>query len=362
VVRRDLFKVSEPFITDQASAHENWQPLFVGDHRSSSGPAWATSILASERARLRSMAGDRTPTVVHAHFAIDAVLGARIARRFGAPLVVTLHGFDVTRSRRSMLMSGRPRLLEYCLKRRTVLRNAAVFLAVSDFIREAAIQAGFPAERLRVHHIGIPVPGIELPVRLDSGADVISIIHVARLVENKGTATLIRAIALLRDRGVRTRLTVIGDGPEKDNLVALSAELDIAAKVRFEGARPHDVTRGMIAANDILCVPSQRVANGDSEGFGMVLLEAGAAGTPIVASATGGITDFVEDGVTGVAVPERDVEALATGLSRVIASDELREGLRTNAWRRLVDDFDVRKQTNALETVFDEILTARSRG
>ncbi len=157
--------------------------------------------------------------------------------------------------------------------------------------------------------------------------------------------------ARLRDEGVVVPVTLIGDGPERPRLerLASNARLD----VKFLGSRPHeDVVRAMRVAA-ALCAPSRSTRTGEREGFGMVLLEAQATGLPVVATSSGGMVEAVDDGRTGLLVPEGDQAALTAALRACLTDPDLRDRL-TRATRPWVEQhFDLRRQTHRLEDWYD---------
>jgi glycosyltransferase involved in cell wall biosynthesis len=359
IFRRDLFKVSEPFIQDQAAAHR-WRVTFIGDHVAGAPPTEVAFFLASARDALQKHLASQPPDIVHAHFGVDISGALPLARRYGVPLVVTLHGFDVTRHRRSCVMSGRPNLVRYGMFRPSILGSVDHCFAVSEFIRSAAIEAGAPTERMMVHHIGTPLTN--LPKKEPSPAAApppLRIAHVARLVEKKGTRILLEAVALAEARGVTCEVVVVGDGPLRAALSKLATRLGLSDRVEFRGAQPHSRTLEIIAAAHVLCLPSIVARNGDAEGLGMVLLEAAAIGTPIVASSSGGITDFVSSGRTGILVPPSDVRALSDALVLARQEPELMTSLACRARERVAADFEVRRQTRCLEEHFERIIAER---
>lgn len=147
-------------------------------------------------------------------------------------------------------------------------------------------------------------------------------LFVGRLVERKGVRHLLDAVARLpRDR--RAQLHVIGDGPELPQLEQRVRTLEIVDRVTFHGfvSPAHKVAR--LASCDVLVLPAVVDAKGDTEGQGVVLLEAMAFAKPVVASRLGGIVEAVEDGVTGLLVPPGDPAALAVAL-RVCMDDVAR--------------------------------------
>lgn len=353
IVRRDLFKPSEHFIYDQAAAHVEWSPVFVGTRVA--GPERDVEfVLASNRFRLSTLFDADMPTVVHAHFAIDGILGLALARRMSAPLVTTLHGFDITRSRRSLITSARPNLVRYVAGRSSLQRNGSMFLAVSSFIRDRAIAQGFPADRLRVHHIGGAAGTARegQPVtREPAGRFDFDVLHVGRLVEKKGTEFLLRALANVP----LARLTIVGDGPLRSSLEMLATNLGVAERVSWLGTRAHAEVLDLMRQANVLCVPSVTAANGDSEGLNMVLLEAAAARLPVIATNNGGIADFVRHEHTGLMIKERDVCSLTHAIEQLRTKPELARMLAANAYDLMRESFDVRVQTRKLEAIFDQL-------
>src|SRR5207247_5934205 len=138
------------------------------------------------------------------------------------------------------------------------------------------------------------------------------VLFVGRLVERKGVAHLIEAIARLGSRG--PRLEIVGEGPERPGLEALAARLGVVDRVVFRGKIPPDELQASYARAAVCVLPSVLDARGDTEGLGVVLLEAMNHGTPVIASRVGGIPDIVEDGVSGLLVPPGDADALAAAV------------------------------------------------
>jgi glycosyltransferase involved in cell wall biosynthesis len=169
------------------------------------------------------------------------------------------------------------------------------------------------------------------------------VLFVGRLVERKGVAYLIEAIARL-DRasvggGGGPRLEIVGDGPERPGLEALAQRLGVASRVAFRGKIPPDELQSSYARAAMCVLPSVLDARGDTEGLGVVLLEAMNHGTPVIASRVGGIPDIVEDGVSGLLVPPGDADALAAAVRRVRDDPALARRLGEAGRRRLREQF-----------------------
>jgi colanic acid/amylovoran biosynthesis glycosyltransferase len=367
IIRHNLFKISEPFITAQALALRRYKPIFLGRLRqgavppgaealaiSDTGPAWplraAAQMLGRSPAPFMELLGGRRPALLHAHFGIEGAQALPLARRLGVPLITTFHGFDATLSTAALLSS--PAWAYYPLFRRQLAVQGAMFLCASGFIRGRLIAMGFPESLTRTHYIGVDCRRIT-PRDATEAQQII--LHVARLVEVKGTLHLLRAFARL---GGQAELVIIGDGPLRKSLVAEAVSLGVASRVRFLGALPQAEVLAWMRKAAMLVLPSVRTGTGRIEGLGMVTLEAAATGVPVVGSDIGGIPEAVIDGETGFLVPERDTEGMASKIGRLLADHQLRLGMGTAARRMVAQKFDLVTQTRLLETLYDEALAA----
>jgi glycosyltransferase involved in cell wall biosynthesis len=293
------------------------------------------------------------PVLIHAHFGVEGVYALPIARRLGIPLVTTFHGFDASTSPGALLRSGSPSWINYLLFRHRLARDGRVFICVSEYIRDRLIRLGFPRARTCVHYIGVDTQAIQMRSMDEERSTVI---HVARLVEKKGTEQLIRAFAQIATDHPQFDLNIVGEGPLRPRLEGLVRELNLVGRVRFQGARSHPDVMSMMRRAAVLALPSVTAATGDAEGLGMVILEAGALGLPVVATRHGGIPEAVEDGVTGYLVPERDIEQLAKRLAQLLADPALRLSMGTNARALMESRFDLRSQTQKLEEIYRRCL------
>lgn len=366
IIRHNLFKISEPFITAQALELRRYAPIFLGRLRhgaappgaealalSDTGAAWplraAWQMLGRSPAPFLKLLGAHRPALLHAHFGIEGAQALPLARRLGVPLITTFHGFDATLSTAALLSS--PAWAYYPLFRRQLAAQGALFLCASGFIRARLLAMGFPAERTRTHYIGVDSRRI---MPRDPAEERPIILHVARLVEVKGTLHLLRAFARLYDR--KAELVIIGDGPLRKSLTAEAAALGIAARVRFLGALPQAEVLAWMRRAMMLVLPSVRTGTGRIEGLGMVSLEAAASGVPVIGSDIGGIPEAVIDGETGFLVPERDDEGLALRIKILLDDEALRRRMGAAARKLVERQFDLVAQTRVLETLYDEAL------
>ena len=149
------------------------------------------------------------------------------------------------------------------------------------------------------------------------------------------------------------RLILVGDGPLRERLQQLALDLGVSAE--FLGPLlPAGVLQQLHLAR-VLCLPSVTAANGDAEGFGMVLLEAQASGVPVVTSALGGASEGIREGITGFAFKERDVDALAAHLARALTNDAMVKSLSLAGPRFVSEHFSLTECTAALERLYDKV-------
>ncbi|MGH8220704.1 MAG: glycosyltransferase [Steroidobacteraceae bacterium] len=373
IFRHNLFRLSEPFIVQQAERLTRYRPVYLGRWRFGRAPEGAESLALQDLARWRlpsigwqmatrdprpyeHLLERHRPALIHAHFGIEGVYALPLAERLALPLITTFHGFDATLAAPVLLAS--PAWAHYPLRRRELARQGDLFLCASSFVRERVLALGFPEARTHTHYIGVDCESIR--PRAPSEETPI-ILNVARLVAVKGTRYLLRAFAALARRHDAVRLVVIGEGPLRRSLQRLAAALGIEQRVQFLGGLPHADALAWMRRAAMLVLPSISTATGRVEGLGMVLLEAAATGVPVIGSEVGGIPECVLDGQTGFLVPERDVGALAGRMSELL-DEPLRRHRMGAAGRLLVEGrFDARRQTAALELFYDSLLERADR-
>ena len=369
IFRHNLFKTSEPFIAQQAQCLRRYRPVYLGRMRCGPPPEGAECLALQDLApRLplpligwqmlsrdprpyqRLLRGHR-PSLLHAHFGVEGVYALPLTKRLGIPLVTTFHGFDATLATYALLSS--PAWAHYPLARRKLAREGDLFLCASSFIRDRILALGFPEARTRTHYIGVDCRAIR---PRDSAEEEPAILHVARLVEVKGTRHLLCAFASLARRHGDVQLIVIGDGPLRRSLQALATGLGVRERVRFLGALPHAQVLAWMRRAAMLVLPGVRTATGRTEGLGLVLLEAAATGVAVIGSRIGGIPEAVIDGRTGFLVPERDEGALTERLGALLDEPAMRHRMGAEGRALAEQRFDIHQQTAALETLYDSLL------
>ena len=301
---------------------------------------WAAVRLLFELAVAR-----RRVHVVHFGDPLLAILSPLCAAR-GVPTVVTVHGLDVTY--RNWLYQ---RLLG------ASLRYVDRFACISTAAKQACIKRGIAPERCVVITPGVdpPQPPISAEPRrhlrervgLELGASTV-LLTVGRLVRRKGVGWFVEAVlpGLVR-RDPSVRYLVVGDGPEFPTVRGKAAKLGLESHVFLTGRVDDDVLQLCFAAADIFVMPNVPV-DADMEGFGLVALEAAAAGLPVVAADLEGIRDAITPGENGVLVPACDAEAFAKAVVSLAKDHDRRKAfgqraaaytLATHSWRGMADAY-----------------------
>jgi glycosyltransferase involved in cell wall biosynthesis len=234
-------------------------------------------------------------------------------------------------------------------------------IAVSDAVRRSVLaHLSLASERVTVIHNGVDLKAFSPPsaderaaarARLGVPAGVPVVAAVGRFVALKGHHYLLEAMSRLRVSHPQAHLLLAGAGPLQGAIETLAAKLGLADAVRFLG--PHDDVREVIAAADVLAAPSL------SEGFGLSVVEAMAMAVPVVASRTGGFAEIVDDGHSGLLVPPRDPNALATALAHLLDDANLRRRVGAQGRATAEARFDVRASARAIERIYERALAAR---
>jgi glycosyltransferase involved in cell wall biosynthesis len=279
------------------------------------GAAWLAAPLAMSAGWFKAwrVATKCRATVMHGHWVVPGgVIAAAAAGRL--PLVISLHGSDV-----------------YVAERHAAARRAARYAygragwvtACSDALRTRACALGAAADRIETLPYGVdverfaPAPDVRADVRRALGLGDAPVVFTAgRLVSKKGFEFLIDAVRALRRDVPNVRLVIAGEGDLGDELRARAA--DLAGHVLFAGNVSQDMVGRMSAAADVVAIPSVHDDQGNVDGLPNFALEAMATATPVVATRAGGLPSVIDDGRTGLLVPERDAAALGDALSAVL--------------------------------------------
>lgn len=287
--------------------------------------------------------------ILQCHFGASGLKAVQL-RKLGAVrghVVTAFHGEDIEN------YPKRFRAGHYA----PLFADGDLFLPISDRWNATLATLGCPMERLRIHRMGVDLRNFSDSSTKPSDARRLQILTVARLVEKKGIADAIRAVAQL---SLPYEFVIVGDGPLRSVLESLARTLPLSGSIRFAGALPRRQIAALFETTDIFLAPSVTSSDGDIEGIPVAIMEAMASGIPVVSTRHSAIPELVRDTVSGFLVEEGDVQSLATRLAQLAHNPDLRTAMGV-AGREIVSrDFDVRVLTAQLVAHYESVLAAAS--
>lgn len=279
------------------------------------------------------------PDHIHAHFLSDpSTIAMIVARILRVPYSISGHAKDV--------------FVEGTLIPQKV--NSAKFIAICNtYAWSRCVQLSGGVNSSNIHRI---FHGMNLKSVLETPASKTKpnrplILTVSRLVEKKGLTYLIDASKILMERGVNHEIHIVGPGPMFVELTEMIKELKLDNRVFIEGGGkgiPNAEVIEFLKIADIFALPSVETTEGDVDGVPTVVIEASMAKIPVVTTHAGGISDLITE-ETGLIVPERNPDALADALERLIFNDTLRRTIAEKAYEKATDIFDPDKNVGELE-------------
>ncbi len=277
--------------------------------------AWLLSPLYfffAERALKRLIRRHRIE-LVHAHWLLpNGFVASRAAQSTGVPYAITLHGSDIFMAERNPLFQS--------MARRT-LAGARHVTSCSADLRDRLLALGRAEHAYKVLLVANGTD-LEGSSEAQTGESERLVVGVGRMVDKKGFRYLLDAAPALLAAHPDVRIVLGGDGDLLEPLKARAAELGVADRVEFPGRLAHPEVLRLIADAEVFVMPSVRDVKGNIDGLPIVVLEAMAAGKPLVATDLAGIPLAVDDGVTGLLVPEKDPEALRAAVDSLLADRE----------------------------------------
>jgi len=276
---------------------------------------------------------------LHAHFATSATTVARLAARFAdVPYTFTAHAKDIFHE------SVRPEDLS------RKLSDAVTTVTVSDFNVEYLRHAYSPAAgRIQRIYNGLD---LERFPYTDPYIRPSRIVSVGRLIEKKGFMDLIDACGILAQRGRRFICQVVGTGELEAALRSQTARLGLEAYIELMGPRPQSEVLRLVQGGAVFAAPCVVGLDGNRDGLPTVLLEAMALGTPCISTDVTGIPEVLQDGITGLKVPQHDPLALADAIDQLLSDPGLRARLAVQARRQIEAKFNSHHNAALLRQIF----------
>lgn len=296
---------------------------------------------------LRALQGILTRTtarLLHIYFGQIAVHLLPLIRAWKEPSIVSFHGADVT------VDMNKPAYREAT---REMLDAVKLVLVRSDSLRRALINLGCDERKIEIQRTGIPLDEFPFHERnFVAAAAEWRFVQAGRLIEKKGLPVTLRAFAVFLRQYPNAKLTIAGEGPLLSHLQNLARELNIHSRVLFTGFISQQQLREIYYASHVFLHPSQTGHDGNQEGIPNSMLEAMASGLPVFATQHGGIPEAIENGVSGVLVPERDHEKLAAVLLNAAKDAGFLSRIARNGAEMVRKNFELRAQAQRLEDIY----------
>ncbi len=258
-----------------------------------------------------------------------------VARLTFRPVIIYNHGEEIT------TWGDGAKFKAMCF----TMNHADRVVANSEYTRDELIRIGTDPNKITVIYPGVDTerfcPGLpyeDLLQQLDLQARQKLILSVGRLQRRKGFDNVIRSLPLLLEQGLDVHYVSIGIGEDHDYLLELASELNVTERVHLLGHVPLDDLPRWYNACDVFIMPNREI-DGDTEGFGMVFMEAAACGKPTIAGMAGGTGSAVVDGETGLRVPGEEIDKVAGALKKLLSDPEYAARLGAQGHSRAASDF-----------------------
>jgi glycosyltransferase involved in cell wall biosynthesis len=327
---------------------QRWPDALIERHERQYGPAFKARLRARNASYFAELFRHRGICHFHVHFANRAAHTALFVKEIsGIPFSITAHGQDF------MSDLGQDELLcEICA--------AAEFVAVETDYSRGLLRERCPESAKKIHRVynGLDLANLPAPSQDKPPAGSTNILSIGRLVPFKGFEFLLQSCAELDRRNVDFRCQIVGDGPLREKLERMIVDLKLGRRVELCGSLSQADVYSKLHSCDIFGLASVIDADGASDVFPTVILEAMACAKPVVSTTVAGIPESVAHGETGLLVPPGNSELLADALDKLIHDPALRVRFGTAGRARMRSEFDVAKTVEPLHELFAQYLTA----
>jgi len=267
--------------------------------------------------------------IVHVQWPIPNGLGALfLGKIYGIPYINTIHGEEVHLSKRYHML--RPL--------RWLVNNSSKTITNSTATRKFCLDVGLDGEKIEVIPFGVDTDFFR-PLDVYKDEKTFQILSVGYLIERKGFEYLIKAMPDVLKEHDNARLMIVGSGPLESKLKSLIYELDLGDYVEIVKNVSDEKLLTIYNSADLFVLPSIVDSQGNTEGLGVVLLEAMACGLPVIGSNVGGIPDIIKDGENGLLVIEKDIMGLSKAILELFEDKELKNKITINGCEYVRNNF-----------------------
>ncbi|WP_018015418.1 glycosyltransferase family 4 protein [Teredinibacter turnerae] len=278
---------------------------------------------------------------LHIHFAhVPTDIGMYACKLAGIPYSVTSHANDLFE--RGWLIKQK-------------VERSAFFGSISAYNIKHIESLGAPSDRLVITRCGVD-DRIFPPIDKTHHIAANTIGGIGRLVEKKGFDTLIKAVAVLKQRDYPVTLKLAGGGPLEQELKQLAIARDLEEEVKFLGPLAHSEVPAYLSELDAFVLPCKTDSNGDMDGIPVVLMEAMLSGLPVITTRLSGIPELVVDGYSGLLIEPEDEMALANAIQQLLGDAELQARLVKDGAAHVADEFSLRTNVQRLMALFEKAI------
>ena len=294
------------------------------------------------------------PDILHFHYGTDAGIYLKSLRTVKKPKVVSFYGYECSGFPRRFLGLGKVYL------KKQVYPYADKVFAMSPDMKKDIVAGGCPAEKVRVHYYGTEVWRFRQEHDYEC-SEKCRFLIVSGLVPQKGHMFLLKAVVRASQTNRRISLTIVGDGPLRDDIAKFVRENELGSMVALPGPVVYgsDEHLRYLADHDVFIHPSVTDVNGDKEGIPGAIVEAMAAGLPVISTKHAGIPYVIENEQTGLLVGELDIDALTKAILKMAESPDLRKRIGLEAQKHALFNLDLMKKEQELEKIYSELLYNR---
>jgi colanic acid/amylovoran biosynthesis glycosyltransferase len=300
-------------------------------------------ISPGELRALTNVLKRRNAQLLHIYFGQIAVHLLPLIRTWEKPSIASFHGADV------IVEMNKPAYREVT---RQMLAAVKFVLVRSESLRRAVVDLGCDEKKIAVQHTGIPLDEFPFRERSLRQNGEWRFVQAGRLIEKKGLPVTLRAFASFLRRYPKATLTIAGEGPLLGQLQDLSRELKIDNRVSFAGFISQEQLREVYYGSHIFLHPSETGSDGNQEGIPNSMLEAMASGLPVFATQHGGIPEAIDNGVSGMLVPEHNHDELGRRLLDAVQDPGFLSRIARTGAEVVRKNFDLAAQARRLEDIY----------
>lgn len=290
-------------------------------------------------------AANHSPRLIHAHFGNIGYKALPLSKRLNIPLITTFYGYEA---------SALAKKEKYQKRFKTLFEEGTLVLAEGNHLRNELIRLGCPPEKSKVFHLGVEVENYPFRKRIIEESQPVKILFAASFVEKKGAKYALLAFAEAKKKYPNIRLKLIGNGPEREEVMNLSKTLQLTNDIEWQGYIKYTDFVQEIYKADIFIQPSITASDGNTEGGSPVsLIDAQATGIPVLSTFHADIPEVVIHNKTGLLAPEKDYQTLADNLLKLLENPQLLADYGTAGRFHVEENYNIRKQGKILGEIYD---------